>query len=117
MPLAPLTIALSDGQKIETLKRFRARYGEELKKIELELTDALTAIAEADFLVAYLGEQPEVVELRSRKPEAEKLERRRQYLGMIIERLDQVIPQQPAVSVPAPTGVGGAGAKPGVRRY
>lgn len=116
MPLAPLAIALTDGQKIETLKRFRARYGEELKKVEVELTEALTAIAEADFLVAYLGEQPEVVELRSRKPEAEKLERRRQYLGMIIERLDQVIPQQPAVAAPVPTG--GAATKPGgVRRY
>lgn len=115
MPLAPLVIALSDGQKIETLKRFRARYGEELKKVDVELTEVLTAIAEAEFLVAYLGEQPEVVELRARKPEAEKLERRRQYLGMIIERLDQVIPQQPAVTAPVPNAGGKSGG--GLRRF
>ena len=88
---------------------------EELKKVDVELTEVLTAIAEAEFLVAYLGEQPEVVELRARKPEAEKLERRRQYLGMIIERLDQVIPQQPAVTAPVPNAGGKSGG--GLRRF
>jgi len=115
MPLAPLTVALSAGQQIETLKRFRARYGEELKKIESELTEVLTALAEADFLAPYLGEQPEVIELRARKADAAKLEHRRQYLAMIIERLDQVIPQQPTVAVPVPNAAGGKPA--GVRRY
>lgn len=115
MPTPPLTITLTDGQKIEALKRFRAKYAEELKQLEVTLTDILTNLAEADFLVGYLGEQPEVVELRARKAEAEKHERRRQYLHMIIERLDQVIPQQPAVTVAAPNA--GGGRPGGVRRY
>jgi len=116
MPLPPLTITLSDGQKLEVLKRYRSTYVEELKKLEGALTEVLTALAEADFLTGYLGEQPEVIELRKRKVETEALERRRQYLGKIIERLDQVIPQQPAVAVPPPNA-GGAGARPGLKRY
>lgn len=118
MPHAPLQVTLSDGQKIEALKRFRAKYQEELTKIEAELTDILTNLAEADFVGAYLGDQPEVTELRARKPEMEKLERRRQHIAMIIDRLDQVIPKQAEVHVPPPGAPAAGGGRAGnVRRY
>lgn len=118
MPLPPLTVTLTDGQKLEVLKRFRAKYGEELRKVETDLQDVLTACAEADFIAAYLGEQPEVSELRARKAEAEALERRRQHIAKILERLDAVIPAQPAIAPPAPVAGSSASAqRPTVRRY
>ncbi len=108
------------------MKRFRVKYAEELGKIDQDLTDVLTALAEADFLSQYLGEQPEIVDLRKRKAEIEALEKRRQYLSKIIERLDQYTPQQKAVSVAPPNAAGGPGGQParpaggaggGIKRY
>src|SRR4051812_31426612 len=99
MPLKQLTAALSDGQKLATLKRFRTKYSEELEKIEVEMQEIMTSLAEAEFLAQYVGEQPEVLELRARKAELDTKEKRRQYLGKIIDRLDQCIPEQPAVNV------------------
>lgn len=113
MPQPPLTVALTDWQKIETLKRTREGYQEELTKVEAEITDILTACAEADFLAQYLGDQPEVKEMRAKKPEAEAKEKRRQYLLVLIERLDAVIPKQPEVK---PT-LAGAGKPAGIKRY
>jgi hypothetical protein len=116
MPLPPLDVQLSNGQQIETLKRFRERYADELEKLEGEMKDILTARAEAEFISKYLGDQPEVVELRSRVKELDAKEKRRQYLGMIIDRLDAVLPKQAPVNMPVPGG--DKGAKPaGVRRY
>lgn len=118
MPLQPLAVQLSEGQKKEAMKRFRHKYAEELTKVEADLTDVLTAIAEADFLAQYLGEQPEIKELKKRQAEIETLQQRRLYLGKIIERLDQYTPAEKPVAVPAPSGVGGAAPKPGgIKRY
>ena len=117
MPLEPLNVALSDGQKIEVLKRFQQRYTEELKKLEVEMTEVMTQLAEADFLGQYLGEQPEVVELRKRKPDLAEMERRRTYLGKIIDRLAQVVPAVPAVKVAPPNAGGPAKPPAGLRRY
>src|SRR5258706_202626 len=52
MPLEPLNVVLSDGQKIEVLKRFQQRYIEELKK--LLLSRSLGELYETcrDFIVA-----------------------------------------------------------------
>lgn len=105
MPLPPLSAALTDGQKIAVLKRFRQRYYDDMKKLEGELQDILVSLAEADLLATYLGEQPEITELRARRAEADSLERRRQHLGKILERLDQVIPQQVPVTAPVPSGL------------
>ncbi|MBA3686287.1 MAG: hypothetical protein H0W72_13760 [Planctomycetes bacterium] len=119
MPLPPLSVTLSDGQKIEVLKRFRAKYAEELKALDAQLGEVLTHLAEAEYLAAFLGEQPEVIDLRKRKSEADVMEKRRQFLGKLIDRLDQIIPPQPAVAIPAP-GVGtgaGASGRSNVRRY
>lgn len=113
MPQPPITVTLSDWQKIEALKRVRERYQDELAKLEAEIGEILTAAAEADFLAQYLGDQPEVKDLRARRPEAEAKEKRRQYLIALIERLDAVIPKQPEVK---PSLAGGA--KPaGIKRY
>lgn len=121
MPLQPLVVQLSEGQKKEAMKRFRHKYSEELIKIESDLNDVLTAIAEAEFLAQYLGEQPEIKELKKRQAEVETLQQRRLYLGKIIDRLDQYTPQEKAVAVPVPSGVGGTAAgapKPGgIKRY
>lgn len=120
MPLQPLAIALSDGQKLAALKRFRDRYQEELAKVEGEMTEILTAIEEAKYLGAFIGEQPEVAELKARQGEIEAKEKRRQHLGKILERLEQVIPKQADVHVPPPGGAGGRPPPPGgsgVRRY
>lgn len=115
MPLPPLQATLSDGQKLAALKRLRAVYADELAGLEVEILEILTNLAEADFLAQYLGDQPEVVALRARKAEVETKEKRRQYLGKLIERLDQCIPEQPAVTVPAPNAPGAA--KSSLRRY
>lgn len=120
MPLHPLVITLSDGQKKEAMKRFRHKYAEELTKIESDLSDVLTAIAEAEFLAQYLGEQPEIKELKKRQAEVETLQQRRLYLGKIIDRLDQYTPQEKPVAVPVPSGAGLAGGAPkpgGIKRY
>lgn len=117
MAQGPITVTLTDWQKLEALKRVRERYVEELARIEAEITEILTACAEADHLAHYLGEQPEVTELRAKRPEAEVKEKRRQYLQKLVERLDQVIPKQPDIKVPVP-GAGVAGAKPGnIRKF
>src|SRR6188768_947908 len=116
MPLQPLVVQLAEGQKKEAMKRFRAKYAEELTKVESDLTDVLTAIAEAEYLAQFLGEQPEIKELKKRQAEVEALQQRRLYLGKIIDRLDQVTPQDKPVTVAAPTG--GAAPKPGgIKRY
>ena len=119
MPLAPLSIILSDGQKLEALKRMRKHYQDALEKVSVELTDVLTAQAEAEFLAAYLGEQPEIKELRAGAAKAEELEKRRQYLGKLIERLESVIPAAPDVHAPAPAGsTSGVQARPtGIRKF
>lgn len=114
MPQPPLAVTLSDWQKIEALKRARERYHEELTKLESEITDILSACAEADFIAQYLGDQPEVKEMRAKKPEAEAKEKRRQYVIALIERLDAVIPKQADIKTTLP----GAGGKPsGVKRF
>ena len=105
MPVDPVTVVLSDGEKIEVLKRFRQKYAEEVLSLEGELQEYLRFHAEADFLIQYLGEQPEVLELRSHDEEIQTREQRRQHLTAIIERLDQVIPKQGDVEVQAPMKV------------
>jgi F0F1-type ATP synthase alpha subunit len=119
MPLNPITVTLSDGQKIAAMKRFRQHYAEELTKLEAEMTEIMTNLAEADFLAQYLGEQAEIQELRARKGEVEAKETRRQRLGKIIERLDQYTPQQKSVAVAPPIQAPADGsAKPGgIKRY
>ena len=109
MPQPPLAVTLTEWQKIDALKRTRERYQEELTKTEAELSDILTSCAEADYIAQYLGEQPEVKDLRAKKPEVEAREKRRQYLIALIERLDSVIPKQAEVKMPLPS----TGAKPG----
>src|SRR4051812_34285042 len=111
MPLKQLNPALSDGQKVAVLKRFRAKYSDELEQLEVEMQEILTSLAEADFLAQDVGEQPEVLERRAKKSEVDVKEKRRQYLGKILERLDACIPEMKAVTVPPP-----AGKAPG-RRY
>ena len=116
MPAQPLAVTLSDGQKIDVLKRFRKKYGDELTALDAQVTEILTAIQEADFMVQYVGEQPEVKELRARKAELDALEARRIYLGKLLDRLDAVIPAQPEVHAPIPNGSSSA-QRPGLRRY
>jgi hypothetical protein len=113
MPQPPISVSLTDWQKIEALKRVRERYQEELTKVESEVTDILTTCAEADFLAQYLGDQPEIKEMRAGRPEAETKEKRRQYLIALIERLDAVIPKQAEVKQPAP----GTGKPSGLKRF
>jgi hypothetical protein len=120
MPLQPLTVTLSAGQQKEAMKRFRVKYADELTKLEAELTEVLTAIAEADFLVQYLGEQPEIKDLKRRQAEVEALQQRRIYLSKIIERLDQYTPQEKPVAIPVPSSGAPAAPKPGgggIKRY
>ncbi|MEK7412869.1 MAG: hypothetical protein AAB263_06095 [Planctomycetota bacterium] len=114
----PLTVTLSDGQKLEALKRVRDHYQEELSVVENDLTEILTRCAEADFIAQYLGEQPEIAEMRARKSEAEAKEKRRQYLLKLIDRLSQVIPKQPELKPTLPTGgPAKGGSASGLRRY
>jgi hypothetical protein len=118
MPTDPLTITLSDGQKVEAMKRFRARYADELSKLEATLTEMLTQVAEAEFLMPYLGEQPELVEQRKRKDEADVLQKRRNYLYKIIARLDEYTPQQKPITTQAPGSGGAQAPRPGsMKRY
>jgi len=117
MPALPLAVTLSDGQKIDVLKRFRKKYGDELTALDSQQTEILTALQEADFMTQYVGEQPEVKEMRGRKTELDTIEARRQYLGKLIDRLDAVIPAQPDVHAPVPNGSTAGAARPGMRRY
>ncbi len=117
MPAQPLAVVLSDGQKIDVLKRYRKKYADELVTLDSQQTEILTALQEADFMTQYVGEQPEVKELRARKSELEVIEARRQYLGKLIDRLDAVIPAQPNVHAPLPNSSASAAARPGLRRY
>ncbi|MCX8039988.1 MAG: hypothetical protein N3B15_05385 [Planctomycetota bacterium] len=110
MSKGPLSVTLSEWQKLEALKRMRERYQEELDKLEATLTDILTACAEADFLAQYIGEQAEVKELRARKAEIEPLEKRRQHLLALIERIDAIMPKLADVR-PSPPGAMPAGLK------
>src|SRR5580693_4970467 len=102
MPLEPIKVNLSDGQKVSSLKRFQIKYRDEMTKIEIQIGEILTSLAEADFVAQYLGEQPEVMEMRARKAELDGLEKRRQYLGKLLERLDQCIPAQPEIALSPP---------------
>lgn len=102
MALEPMHVELSAGQQVEALKRFRQQYQEQLQELERELTEVLTANAESAFLVKYLGEQPEVVSLRADQERIEKLEKRRQRLHALIERIDAVTPQNKDVKIMAP---------------
>ncbi len=104
MPLQPLTVTLTDGQKIDALKRFRKLYGDELAQVEVQMTEILTAIAEADHLTQFLGEQPEVKAMKAKQGELAALEQRRAYLGKLLDRLDAVTPPQPEVKAPLPNG-------------
>ena len=118
MPAQPITVTLTDGQKLDVLKRLRKRYADEVERVEASVVEILTAVAEAEFLTQYVGEQPEVKELRARKAELETLELRRQYLSKLIDRLDAVTPDQPDVKAPPPSGVHPAQpARSGLRRY
>ena len=117
MPAQPLSVTLSDGQKIDVLKRYRKKYGDELAALDSQEIEILTAIQEADFMTQYVGEQPEVKELRARKTELDVIIARRQYLGKLIDRLDAVIPAQPEVHAPLPNSSASSGARPGLRRY
>lgn len=94
MPLEPMHITLSDAEKVEVLKRFYNRYKEELETVETSIAEILTAHAQSEFLVQYLGEQPEVLELKGRDEELQKLQKRRAHIGMLIDRLEQVIPKR-----------------------
>ncbi len=68
MPLDPIDVALSEGQKLEALKRYQRRYLDELEELEAEITGIKPALAEFEFVSKYLGEQPEVKELQRRAP-------------------------------------------------
>jgi predicted nuclease with TOPRIM domain len=102
MSLEPMQVELTAGQQIETLKRFRQQYQEKLEELERELTELLTANAESEFMAKYLGEQPEVTDLRVEADRIGKLEKRRQHLHMLIGRLDQVTPPQKDIKQLAP---------------
>ena len=104
MPIAPITVVLSDHQKVEVLKRYRKVYGDELTQIETRMTEILISIADADYLATFLGDQPEVTALRAHQAELATLETRRAYLGKIIDRLASVVPAQADVKPPPPSG-------------
>jgi hypothetical protein len=104
MPLQPLTVTLTDGQKLDVLKRFRKLYSDELAQVETQMTEILTAIAEADHLGQFLGDQPEVRALKAKQSELAALEQRRTYLGKLLDRLEAVTPAQADVKVPLPSG-------------
>jgi len=114
MPLPPLSVSLSNGQKTEAMKVFRKRYAEELEQTEARLTELMTNQQTADFLAQYIGDQPELAELKSGAEEVAKLEKRRQYLSALIERLDAYTPKQPEIK-PVLGDVGGKAS--GVRKF
>lgn len=93
MSLPPINAALSDGEKVEALKRFRRLYGDELTAVEAELRRIHLARSEYEFVKQYIGEQPEVKDLLKEQERIDKLEKRRQHLGMLVGRLDAVLPK------------------------
>jgi hypothetical protein len=97
-----IDVELSNGQKMEVLKRFRDHYRHELETVESKLRDLLTAQKEAEFLQQYIGDQAEVRELRPDPEELQVLGRRREHILKIVERLTQVTPEQPQVAVTPP---------------
>jgi predicted DNA-binding antitoxin AbrB/MazE fold protein len=101
MPLQPITVELSNGQKLEVLKRFYKRYQDELTDLEDKIRDIKLALAEFEFVVQYLGEQPEVAELKAKQGEMDKLEARRVHIGKLIDRLEGSIPKQKGAERPA----------------
>ena len=101
MSLQPIEVELSNGQKVEVLKRFYKRYKDELTHLEDEIRDIKTALAEHGFMSQYIGEQPEVKELLARQGELEKLETRRAHIGKIMERLEGSIPKGKGADAPA----------------
>lgn len=117
MPLPPLSVTLSDGQKIEAMKRLRGRYAEQLAEVEVQLVQILTSLQEADFLSQYVGDQPEIVELRLRQGDCEKLEKRRAHLAALIERLDTYTPKQAEVKPSLGSGAAPGGKPTAFRRY
>ncbi len=102
MSIEPLSVALTNGEQLEVLKRFSVSYTEQMETVDAELREKLIANAEADFLAQYIGEQKEVQELRCDPAEIERLEKKRQHISAIIDRLTQVLPAQPDVKVQAP---------------
>lgn len=93
MAVEPIQVVLTDGQKLEALKRYHQRYSEELEQLDAEVTELRTRLAEYEFLVKFLGEQPEVVELRDQAERVEKLEARRQHVSKLLERLERHLPK------------------------
>jgi len=51
MALEPIKVELSNGQKVEVLKRFYKRYKDELTELEDEIRDIQTAIAEHEMAI------------------------------------------------------------------
>ena len=102
MPLEPIQVHLTDGEKIEVLKRFQQSYKAEMDELVAKLETHLRSHAEADFVAQYLGEQPEVLSLKSNQEEVAKLEQRRQHIAVIIDRLAQVIPKQDEIGLKPP---------------
>ena len=94
MALEPIQVELSNGQKLEALKRFYKLYKDELTELEDQIRDIKIAQAERDFLVQYLGEQPEVKKLTESAAGLDKLEARRAHIGKLLERLEGSIPKQ-----------------------
>ena len=110
---APPWFAGNDGYS----HRLGCHFGRGGRQTTLDSGSA-PAIAEAEFLSQYLGEQPEIKELKKRQAEIEVLQQRRLYLGKLIDRLDQYIPPDKPVSLSSPSGAAGAAAKPGgIKRY
>ena len=105
MPLEPLQVSLTSGEQIEVLKRFQQQYTEELEKVDGEILEILRGAAEAEFLQQYIGEQPDVVELRGDQAKLAQLQERRNHIGAILDRLAATIPQQQAVEVKAPSSM------------
>ncbi len=101
MPLQPISVELSNGQKLEVLKRFYKRYTGELTELEDQIREIKLALAEFEFVVQYLGEQSEVSELKAKQGELEKLEARRIHIGKLVERLEGSIPKQKGAERPA----------------
>lgn len=94
MQLEPIEVHLTEGQKLEVLKRFRQRFLDELDQLDGAIRSIKIELAEFDFVVQYLGEQPEVLQLKDRADELVKLNQRRDHLGKLLGRLDQVLPKQ-----------------------
>ena len=97
--MEPIEVELSNGQKLDVMKRFISAYREQLADIEAELRTLLTSQQEAEFIKQYIGEQAEVTELLPDPEQLATLQRRREHIGKILERLDQYQPEQPQVQL------------------